>query len=221
VSDERHPQTDGSIKYRKLQSRKLADGASLSLRNRGRLPEPDPTFANYIAVEIPFSYLLSKNAIYGQGIGGHKFIREGVRGRREMLTLLVRSAAAGVFVDGPIDLALHVEKPNARGDAINVLTTVADAVVDGLGVDDRWFGITCVTWSVVKIEPRVLLGIGQRVTEPHRVCSYCGGIWPMTDFQLNRSGLHGRGRKCRHCSERRGQLGRVAAGVPLELDLDA
>ena len=185
-------------RYRKNKSVLHAKGAAASEQNRGRLPEPDPAYARYRAVSIPFSYDLSKNAIYGFSRGGHRFIRKDVAALREELQWRL-AGEHGHWYAGPLWLTFHVEKSNARGDAINVVTTIADAIKEAIGVDDRWYGIARLDWSIVVTNPQVHIGIGQYVTEHHQACSYCGAIRPLTQFQRNRSAKTGYSRKCVEC----------------------
>lgn len=164
----------------------------------GSLCNPDPALTHYVEIAIPFSYQLSKNAIYGNAGGGHRFIRPEVNRRRDEVAWMLKADKRPWF-EGPIWLSIHVEKTNHKGDAINVVTTLADAIKHGIGIDDRWFSIARLDWSIVKVVPRVLIGIGQYVTEDHRACSYCGSIVPLTDFRLNRTTKSGRDRKCNRC----------------------
>lgn len=129
---------------------------------------------------------------------GHVYMREEIKEVRDELIFQLR-AAGGEWFDGKVWIDLFVEKPDARSDAINVLDLICDAVKVAIEVDDRWFSIRRVDWSVVKFEPRIYVAVTQAVSEHHRVCSYCGVIKPLGDFAKNRSGPHGHGRECSRC----------------------
>ena len=51
--------------------------------------------------------------------------------------------------------------PNHRGDAINCMDLVADAVEIATGLDDRWYGISGLTWEKRPDRPEMHVWIGQ------------------------------------------------------------
>lgn len=105
----------------------------------------------------------------------------------------------GEWFDGKVWIDIFVEKPNGRSDAINVVDLVCDAVKVAIDVDDRWFAIRRLDWSIVKIDPRMIVKVSQSVSEHHRACSYCGRILPLTEFGKHASDRRGRGRECKAC----------------------
>ncbi|MCC7541926.1 MAG: RusA family crossover junction endodeoxyribonuclease [Deltaproteobacteria bacterium] len=156
----------------------------------------------HVRVAIPFDYGLSKNAVWSSARGGgHVFMRQRARAARAHLAKTLRSALgerrpveAKVFVD------IFVQKPDQRGDAINVVDVVCDGVKDAVGVDDRWFALRAVDWEVVKSgSPTIWVGVGQVATEHQRICSYCGRALPLVAFNKAKSLPLGVGRECREC----------------------
>lgn len=62
---------------------------------------------------------------------------------------------------GVLWLRIHVYLPHHKGDAINCLDLVADAVEKGTGLDDRWYEIRSLTWEIDRANPRMVVDIGQ------------------------------------------------------------
>lgn len=157
----------------------------------------------YVRIRAPFSYAMSKNHIYTMRVDGHVKLREESRASRDGLTLLLRNAIASGGhkpTTGKIWIDLLVQKPDHRGDAINVIDLACDAIKDAIGVDDRWFAIRRLDWEVVKDAPTLFVGVGQEHTDPRLLCSYCGRILPYDAFSFNASIPSGRSRACRECS---------------------
>lgn len=159
-------------------------------------------FRKEIRVTMPFTFILSKNAIYRPRAGGHVYLREQVKQARNQLALLIRAASSrcGIeWYEGKVWIDILVQKPGHQGDAVNVIDTVMDAITDAIGIDDRWFCIRRLDWDIVKEEPEIIVGIAQEVTEHHRPCSYCGRILPLNKFTKNRNDRLGVGRECKDC----------------------
>jgi hypothetical protein len=164
-----------------------------------------------LRVTMPFDYVASKNAIWSMGRGGHVYVRKQANQFRDALASRIRTASAagaeiGGFAptqwfQGKLWIDIFVEKPDHRGDAVNFVDLVCDAVKDATGVDDRWYCLRRVDWSIVKTDPKIRIGIGQAIEEDHGVCSHCGSILPLsTGFGRNRSTKSGFGRVCFGCS---------------------
>lgn len=153
----------------------------------------------FVGVRVPFTYSLSKNATWsfrGKGRGGHVFMRQEAASARAIVRDAIKRAMSHrpPAVDAKVYIDLFVQKPDHRGDAINVVDSVCDGIKDALGVDDRWFCIRGVDWEVVKSgQPMIWIRVGQVETEPQRVCSVCGRIRPVPEF-----GKH-LGRECLEC----------------------
>ncbi len=154
----------------------------------------------HVRFAIPFSYLASKNAIYRTTGDGHVFVRREARAFRDELTLLVKGMCqTHNVVQAKVWIDILVQKPNHRGDAINVVDLVADAIKDGLGVDDRWFCIRRLDWQIVKEDPQIIVGIGQAARSHRQVCSHCGLILKLGKFNKKKSAPMGVDRACVKC----------------------
>lgn len=139
-----------------------------------RMLAPPPELLWYTAVQFPFSYSLSKNRIWGRSKTG-MFLRPEVRRSHQDLAGLIAKAMEGrPVVKAKVWLDIWVEKPNHKGDAVNVVDFICDSLKKAIGVDDRWFCIRRLDWSVSKRKPMVLLGFGQTTTKDTRLCSLCG-----------------------------------------------
>lgn len=189
--------------YADVQSEKAQAGAAISIDSRSSCmwDADEPVDAHtQVRVAVPFDYAASKNAVWRNGRGGHVYARaEGVA-FREGLALMLRHGNHQWY-QGKLWIDIFVEKPDHRGDAVNVVDLVCDAVKDATGVDDRWYSIARLDWSIVKESPRLIVGARQAVCEDHQVCSHCGRALPLaSSFGRNRSTKTGFARVCRECS---------------------
>ncbi len=164
---------------------------------------PSPTLAWRVAVAVPFSYGMSKNAIWRNVTASHVVLRRDARQRRNHICMLLRAAIAQSghrVARNKLWLDIFVEKSDNRGDAVNFIDLVCDAVKDATELDDRWYSIRRVDWSVQKSDPRLLVGIGQDSTVDSEICSYCGGLKPLDEFGKKKGNPTGRDRVCKLCS---------------------
>lgn len=159
-----------------------------------------PELAWQVRVCVPFSWSASKNAIYALRRSGHVSLRKEARKYRDDLIMVLRSALRGrTIVQNKLWLDIHVEKTNHKGDAVNLVDTICDAVKEATGLDDRWFSIRHLDWSINKDDPQVIIAVGQEDVPPSQVCSYCGRILELACFPKNRRIMTGRNRVCRAC----------------------
>jgi len=162
--------------------------------------QQEPGLLWQVRVAIPFSYAASKNHIYALRRAGHVCLRRESRAKRDEIVLLLRAALQGRRVaHNKVWIDILAQKPNHRGGAVNVLDLVCDAVKEALTIDDRWFCIRRLDWEIAKDTPHLFIGIGQESDEDAQVCSYCGMIKPLSDFNANRRLPLGVGRECREC----------------------
>ena len=164
-------------------------------------------------ITIPFHWAYSKNSLLkngrrGRRLGGTFMPPDFVRRIRRDLADQIVAAADGPWPSRRTYLRLVVEKPNNRGDAINFIDVIADAAKRAIAVDDRWFSLLGVDWSVNRDAPHIFIGIYQDGHRPQQACSGCGIIGDSTlfaDYESGRtaSGLHGRCRECSRRSEKR------------------
>lgn len=156
-----------------------------------------------VRVAFPFDWAMSKNHLLSLAAHGHVHLREESRTTRDSLILQLNTALVGTpIVQAKLWLDLLVQKPNHKGDAVNVVDFVCDAVKVATGLDDRWYSIRRLDWEIVKTDPKVYIGLGQDTDEQQQVCSYCGRILPFSMFTKNVRGRMGIGRECRDCKRR-------------------
>ena len=174
--------------------------SSENARGIAWLDRPAPDLAWIVRVALPFNYALSKNHAWANTSQGHVYLREEHRREREVIADAIRKAVANVsVVENRVWLDVLVQKPNHKGDAMNVLDGLCDALKVALGVDDRWFCIRRLDWEIVKESPRIFIGIGQEHVGHARVCSYCGRILALTEFKNHKGDRLGVGRECKEC----------------------
>lgn len=158
-----------------------------------------------VRIAVPFSYAASKNHIYAMRSRGHVALRKESRHIKESIAEAICAAVDGRVVHNKVWIDILVQKPDHRGDAVNVVDLVCDGIKEGIGVDDRWFSIRRLDWEVVKEQGQLIIGVGQTSSEHCQVCSYCGQIKPLDQFNKNKHSPLGVGRECREC-RRQGRL---------------
>lgn len=170
---------------------KLSAQASRSIAWMG---EEGPALHSLVRVSFPFSYKYSKNRLWSYaGDRGHVYRRREIKSAHNAMVWEIKHSLGSIrFVNAKVWLDILVQKPNHRGDAVNVVDFVCDAVKDAIGVDDRWFSIRRLDWEIVKENPRLIIGIGQEAITDERACSYCGRTLPLTHFRKGR-------RECSSC----------------------
>lgn len=131
-----------------------------------------------IRVSVPFTWSFSKNRIFSIGRGNsHVFLRKDVKSARQNLIDAISyniSKNGNPFKKGKVWLDIFVQKPNNRGDAVNVVDSVCDSVKIAIGIDDRYFSIRKLDWQITKENPRIYVGIGQSNIDEMFCCAYCG-----------------------------------------------
>ncbi|MFQ5732750.1 MAG: hypothetical protein ACE5KM_12455 [Planctomycetaceae bacterium] len=159
-----------------------------------------------VRIAVPFSYATSKNHLYTTRRTGHVALRREARAKRTEITVALRQALARRRVaHNKLWIDLLVQKPSHKGDAINVVDLVCDAVKDAVPVDDNWFSIRRLDWEIVKEQPRLYIGVGQDADWDGQVCSYCGQIRELACFNKHKGNHLGVGRECKDC-RRKGRL---------------
>lgn len=154
----------------------------------------------FVRVSVPFTYNISKNAIYSMTRRGHVFLRKNHHGARNAIALAIKQALKGRrIVQNKVWIDLYVQKPNHKGDAINVVDAVCDAIKVVAGIDDRWFCIRRLDWQVAKHEPKIFIGVGQNSEIDSQVCSVCGAIKPFSEFGRRTHNKNGIARECNQC----------------------
>lgn len=173
---------------------------------RGRLfllpGEPDLQWSAHVA--IPFDWAVSKNHVWTMRAGGHTAMRDEQNAVRELIVQRMKACIEGQpVVQNKVWVSIFVQKPNHRGDAVNVIDVVCDAVKEAIGVDDRWFSLRSVDWEIAKVNPRIFITVGQETWDDALVCSSCGRVQGLECFQKAKHGPLGRSRTCKECSSAR------------------
>ena len=167
------------------------------------MAEGPPELVWTVGVAVPFTWAFSKNHIYSLTRQGHVHLRDEHRTARDELTARLQAALrrSGVtVVTHKLWIDILVEKASHRGDAVNVIDGVCDAVKKAVKLDDRWYCIRRLDWEVVPDRGKIYVAIGQEELADSQVCSYCGRILALTSFTANRSQVNGVSRTCRDCS---------------------
>lgn len=152
-----------------------------------------------LRVSVPFSYGFSKNHVYSMTKHGHVFLAKRGKELRDGLVAALKAGARNQRVfQHKLWVDVLVQKPNHRGDAVNVLDMVCDAIKRAIPLDDRWYSVRRLDWQIVKSNPRLFVGISQEeVEEDHRVCSICGLVGPVSSF--GKSSVKHKRRECPGC----------------------
>lgn len=159
-----------------------------------------PKLAWKAQIAFPFDQNLSKNALWRTGYKGHVYLREEAKKARDVIEQRFRKALKSMpLKHNKIWIELLVQKPHHRGDAINFVDSICDALKKSTEVDDRWFSISRVDWEIVKVDPQIFVGLGQEECENSIACSSCGGIKSFEMFAKNRSMKLGVTRNCKEC----------------------
>jgi uncharacterized Zn finger protein (UPF0148 family) len=195
---------------RKERAREAGQAANqLVKRSVAWNPRGQPDLLWSVRIAVPFTYAVSKNHIYTMRAAGHVALRRAGRAARELLAAEMRAALAGRRVaHNKLWIDILVQKPDHRGDAVNVVDVVCDALKAAVPVDDRWFCIRCLDWEIAKADPCLFVGIGQDTECDCQVCSYCGQIKELSAFTRRRNSPLGVGRECNACRRRGRALAR-------------
>lgn len=180
-------------------------GLAISAANARSIGDcfPDLELAWGVRFKLPFSFVASKNAIYNrQGrSSGRVFIRNEARKYRDIVGFLAKDALRGIQIKhNKLWIDIFVEKPNHRGDAINVVDLICDGIKRAIPIDDRWYAIRRLDWSINKHDPHLFIGLAQEAdATDSQICSYCGQIKPLSDFVFDSSARLGRKYFCIEC----------------------
>ena len=180
-------------------------GLDISRANARSISDPfvEPDLAWVARFKLPLSWAGSKNSTYGRAATRDQrpFLKKAARDYRDAIALLARQAVKGVDVKhAKLWIEIFVEKTQQRGDAVNFVDLVCDAIKLAVPIDDRWYSIRRIDWAINKEDPHLFIGLAQEVDAvDSRACSYCGSIRPMTDFTNDRNNKKGKGHICITC----------------------
>ena len=161
--------------------------------------DEQPVLVTLARIAIPFDYGLSKNAAWTMARGAnYVYMKAHHKALRASIVAALRHDSTQWF-NGKVWLDILIQKPSHRGDAVNMVDGICDAVKEAIDIDDNWFSIRKLDWQIVKTNPRIFIGIGQDITEHHQACSYCGKILTLQNFGKRKHGNFGRARVCLTC----------------------
>ncbi len=162
-----------------------------------------PEMAWSVHVAVPFDWKWSKNGMWvaRRGSFGRR-LSQPARDRRDSLAVALVAELGGQQVAHNVMwLEIFAELPDHRGDAINCLDLVADAVEIATGLNDRWVKISGLDWKISKDpKPGLHVWIGQQSIEDVQACGTCGLILHLNEFYRCRSAKLGRANRCKNCS---------------------
>lgn len=123
------------------------------------------------SIEFPYSIYASKNYMRARGRGGKVFLKP--ESKKIVESIIEQLKDTGPWYENKVWLGLMVVMPSRSSDAINVLELVADAVKIGIGIDDKWFAIEILDWSISKDDAIVRVAIKQPDEFNVQICSTC------------------------------------------------
>lgn len=152
---------------------------------------------NALKLTWAFDTRLSKSVAHGSA--RHKN-RKTIISRAEHTVARNELASAirqhpGNWYRAHLSIYLKVVMPRFLTDAVNYVDSIADAVRDGTGIDDKWFKFT-VDWGIDRDNPRLELTVIQAATEHYAWCPLCGNMKPEVFFYYAKERRMGECRKC-------------------------
>ena len=111
------------------------------------------------AIDVKLNpWKLSKNRIWKMRKGGGMYLTEEAERHRSAIEMALRvSRTDRAFRIPPktkIWVKILVRRPNMKGDPLNCLDLIADAVQRAIEVDDRWYSAS-IDWDVDKQNPGI------------------------------------------------------------------
>ena len=165
-----------------------------------QIENPLPDFNYIVTFCIPYDINLSKNV-------AHRFGRRRVFKNSSTAKLqedigwhIKQKGIDKNLIQSKLFIDLLVEKPTMRGDAINFIDTIADAIKSVIDFDDNWFCIGRVDWKINKNNPKIWITLKQDNLHQTKVCETCGRILILNNYTKNKSSKDGKGRICKACT---------------------
>lgn len=125
---------------------------------------PHRDFVWSTAITVPFNLALSKNRMWRTTVRNGRavtYIPRDSKDEHDRIALAFLARRCPIIPKTKLWLSLFVEKPDNKSDAFNFLDVIADAVKDGLGLDDRWYSSDFIDWAIQKDMPRIFIRVGQ------------------------------------------------------------
>ena len=144
-----------------------------------------PPMVEATRFRIPFFKELSKNRFLRRGWRGGVYIPDDTRKAFDYSLALARDALKDFRLrgkPGKVWVALMVQKPNMKSDAINMVDAVCDILKDALEIDDCWFSLKYVDWEIKRVNPEILVEVSVSRTTETRLCNRCWGEKDVAEF---------------------------------------
>lgn len=101
-----------------------------------------------LSVEIPFTWDWSKNKMWLKRRDGGFYLNKKTKNLSHELFLAIRSKRPNFTPKKKVYITIFAELSNHRGDAVNLVDTLLDAVKGAINIDDRWFAIKSLDWEI-------------------------------------------------------------------------
>lgn len=119
-------------------------------------------------VSCTYSSALSKNARLAKSFRGRIYIKPEAKAAEAVLHGELTQGLQGVkLYTNRIYLDLMIHKPRNTVDAINFLDAVADVLKKVIGVDDKWYSVKCIDWTLSKDDPKIVVKLYQPERRHH------------------------------------------------------
>lgn len=162
-----------------------------------------PNFNVSISFKLPFSWGVSKNALYHPNMQHRIYLSKEGKDMKELIAWTIKKEKVD-WKQTKLYLEIFVEKPKDKGDAINFLDIIADGVQMGTGINDKWYCIERLDWQINKNDPKIWVTIKQDTLNDYIICSYCGRILKADENNFRkRKTKTGFSKVCNDCLEER------------------
>lgn len=158
----------------------------------------EPKLSWLVRFSIPHTIALSKNSVR-RGKSGCYTPKPTTEAIADVISKTKEVIKDQKVYQTKVWIDLLIQKPHHKGDAINMIDFICDAIKKAIGVDDKWFSIRRLDWEIAKENPKIWIGIGQEINEDCHVCSNCGKINPKSEYTVHRQNKLGVGRICPSC----------------------
>jgi hypothetical protein len=113
-------------------------------------------------VTCTYSSALSKNARLKRSFRGRLYIAPAAKAAEKVLESELTTGLKGVkMYQNRIYLDIQVNKSRNTVDALNFVDAVADCLKRVIGVDDKWYGIKALDWTLNKTNPSIIIKLYQ------------------------------------------------------------
>ncbi len=136
---------------------------------------------NKIFIIINYNVMgFSKNGLYGRKKNKAFLRKEAKKARQDLVDLIKQKPQP--WAQTKTWLGIKVIRPNFRSDPINFIDGIADAIKEGIGVDDKWFAIEYLDWEIDKNNSKIEVTIWQENAIDVRYCPDCNTTKELINF---------------------------------------